>query len=73
MIGAALYRLAAELACLAGIIGATVLAYADKSPWIWGWFLLFAFANMVTGGRTKTSSTETKTETVTPAAHGSAA
>jgi len=44
-----LYRLVAELACISGVAAATVLAYGDKSPWVWGWFLGFAFLNIVTG------------------------
>lgn len=58
---ATLYRLVAELACLAGVISAAALAYADKSPWVWGWFLAFGLANMVTGS-TKATETTAKQE-----------
>lgn len=44
-----LYRVIAELPCLAGLGIAGALAYADKSAWIWAWFLLFAFMNIITG------------------------
>lgn len=57
---AALYRLIAELACIAGVIAAAILAYHDKSAWVWGWFLLFAFANMVTGSASVKSGEESK-------------
>jgi len=63
---AVLYRLVAELACIVGVICATVLAYADKSPWIWSWFLIFAALNIV-GGLLKVSETETTKDTARPA------
>jgi hypothetical protein len=44
-----LFRLAAELPCVAGIVCAALLAYNDKSAWIWSWFLLFAFCNIISG------------------------
>lgn len=44
-----LYRLVAELACIFSMLAAAALAYADKSAWVWGWFLLFASFNIVTG------------------------
>lgn len=37
------YRLVIELASIAGVIAAAILAYADKSPWVWVWFLAFGF------------------------------
>ena len=48
-----LYRLVAELACISGLAAAAVLAYADKSAWVWGWFLFFAFTNIITGNKSK--------------------
>jgi len=48
---AALFRAIAELPCLAGLAIAGLLAYSDKSAWIWCWFLIFAFANIITGAK----------------------
>lgn len=48
-----LYRLVCELACLCGCTCAAVLAYNDKSAWVWSWFLLFDFYNTITGTKTK--------------------
>lgn len=45
-------RLVIELSCIIGLICAAVLAYADKSWWVWGWFLFFAFLN-ITYSRSK--------------------
>lgn len=59
MFAATAYRLVAELACLSGVIAAAILAYADKSPWVWCWFLIFAALNMVTGP-SKVTATEIK-------------
>lgn len=42
------YRLVAELACLFGVTAAAVLAYHDKSPWVWVPFLIFGFFNVIT-------------------------
>lgn len=44
-----LYRIIAELPCLAGLLVAGLLAYHDKSAWVWSWFLVFAFFNIITG------------------------
>lgn len=60
-ISAAVYRLVAELACIVGVVCAAVLAYADKSPWVWCWFLLFAFMNIITEAKS-VSKTITTTE-----------
>jgi hypothetical protein len=43
------FRLAAELPGVVGVLCAAVLAYNDKSAWIWAWFLLFAFCNIISG------------------------
>lgn len=43
------FRIIAELPCLAGLSIAGALAYMDKSAWIWSWFLIFAFFNIITG------------------------
>lgn len=50
------FRIVAELPCLAGLLIAGALAYSDKSAWIWSWFLLFAFANIITGSNKKDES-----------------
>lgn len=48
------YRLIAEMASTGGLAAAAILAYADKSAWVWSWFLLFAFCNIVTGLKSTT-------------------
>lgn len=53
IVHAAIYRLIAELACITGVVTAAFLAYHDKSAWVWGWFLLFGFTNIITGHTAK--------------------
>ena len=51
--GIAFFRLVAELPCLAGVSIAGFMAYNGTSAWIWCWFLIFAFANIITGRDSK--------------------
>lgn len=42
-----------EFANLGAIGFAAWLAHDGASPWTWAWFLFYAFANMVSGRKSK--------------------